>query len=101
MVITLFGQQLFNKILNKVVVLGTAQKSITLAIPINLMVVTNMSYLTLEYSGSYVAFLTKILICSDVFLNTGREVGGKVQDGEHMYTRDGFLLMYGKTNTIL
>ena len=65
MVITLFGQQLFNKILNKVVVLGTAQKSITLAIPINLMVVTNMSYLTLEYSGSYVAFLTKILICSD------------------------------------
>ena len=30
------------------------------------------------------------------------EGGGKrVQDGEHMYTRDGFMLMYGKTNTIL
>ena len=28
--------------------------------------------------------------------------GGRgVQDGEHMYTRVGFMLMYGKTNTIL
>ena len=24
-----------------------------------------------------------------------------VQDGEHVYTRGGFILMYGKTNTIL
>ena len=31
----------------------------------------------------------------------GREVEGGVQDGEHMYTRGGFMLMYGKTNTIL
>ena len=30
----------------------------------------------------------------------GREVEG-VQDGEHMYTCGGFMLMYGKTNTIL
>ena len=34
-----------------------------------------------------------------------REEGGRgVQDGEHMYTRGGFMLMYGKygkTNTIL
>jgi len=30
-----------------------------------------------------------------------RKVGGGVQDGEHMYTHDGFMLMYGKTNTIL
>ena len=30
------------------------------------------------------------------------EGGGKgVQDGEHMYTHGGFMLMYGKTNTIL
>ena len=28
-------------------------------------------------------------------------VGRGVQDGEHMYTRGGFTLMYGKTNTIL
>ena len=28
-------------------------------------------------------------------------VGKGVQDGEHMYTRGGFMLMYGKTNTIL
>ena len=30
------------------------------------------------------------------------EGGGKgVQDGENMYTHGGFMLMYGKTNTIL
>ena len=27
---------------------------------------------------------------------TGREVGGGVQDGEHMYTCGRFMLMYGK-----
>ena len=32
---------------------------------------------------------------------TGREVGEGVQDGEHVYNRGGFMLMYGKTNTIL
>ena len=33
----------------------------------------------------------------------GREEGGgrRVQDGEHMYTCGGFILIYGKTNTIL
>ena len=31
----------------------------------------------------------------------GREVGGWVQDGEHMDTHRGFKSMYGKTNTIL
>ena len=31
----------------------------------------------------------------------GREEGGGVQDGEHMYTHGGFKAMYGKTNTIL
>ena len=31
-----------------------------------------------------------------------REGGGRrVQDGEHMYTCGGFMLIYGKTNTIL
>ena len=31
-----------------------------------------------------------------------REGGGSgVQDGEHMYTRGRFMLMYGKTNTIV
>ena len=30
------------------------------------------------------------------------EGGGRgVQDGEHVYTRGGFMLMYGKVNTIL
>ena len=31
----------------------------------------------------------------------GREVGGAVQDWEHVYTLGGFVLMYGKTNAIL
>ena len=31
----------------------------------------------------------------------GREVEGGVQDWEHMYIHGGFMLMYGKTNTIL
>ena len=30
-----------------------------------------------------------------------REVGGVVQDGEHVYTHGGFMSVYGKTNTIL
>ena len=32
---------------------------------------------------------------------TGRGVGGGVQDWELMYTRGGFMLMYGKTNRVL
>ena len=31
----------------------------------------------------------------------GEGFGRGVQDGEHVYTRDGFMFMYGKTNTIL
>ena len=32
---------------------------------------------------------------------TDGEGGGRgIQDGEHMYTRGGFMLTYGKTNTI-
>ena len=31
----------------------------------------------------------------------GREVGGGVQEWELMYTRGGFMLMYGKTNAVL
>ena len=31
----------------------------------------------------------------------GREEGGGVQDGEHVSTCGGFMLMYGKTNSIL
>ena len=31
----------------------------------------------------------------------GEEGGRRVQDGEHMYTCGGFILIYGKTNTIL
>ena len=31
----------------------------------------------------------------------GKGGGSGVQDGEHVYTRGGFMLMYGKPNTIL
>ena len=31
----------------------------------------------------------------------GEGSGREVQDGEHVYNRGGFMLMYGKTNTIL
>ena len=31
----------------------------------------------------------------------GEGGGREVKDGEHVYTRGGFMLMYGKTNTIL
>ena len=31
----------------------------------------------------------------------GERGGSRVQDGEHMYTHGGFMVMYGKTNTIL
>ena len=31
----------------------------------------------------------------------GEGGGREVQDGEHVYTRGGFMSMYGKTNTVL
>ena len=31
----------------------------------------------------------------------GEGGGRRVQDGEHMYTYGGFILIFGKTNTIL
>ena len=31
----------------------------------------------------------------------GEGGGRRVQDGEHVYTRGGYMLMYGKTSTIL
>ena len=31
----------------------------------------------------------------------GEDGGRRVQDGEHMYICGGFILIYGKTNTIL
>ena len=40
--------------------------------------------------------------CTGMTQRDGGEGGGRgVQDWEHMYTRGGFMLMYGKTNTIL
>ena len=39
--------------------------------------------------------------CDDPEGWDGEGGGRRVQYGEHMYTRGGFMLMYGKTNTIL
>ena len=39
-------------------------------------------------------------MCQFKTLWGGRWEGG-VQDGEHVFTRGGFMLMYGKTNTVL
>ena len=33
--------------------------------------------------------------------NAGEGGGRRVRDGEHVYTCGGFMLIYGKTNTIL
>ena len=54
-------------------------------------------------------FLTLMLCMTGIFLNNlldvftlnGEGGGWGVQDGEHIYTCGGFMLMYGKTNTIL
>jgi len=34
-------------------------------------------------------------------ISKGEEFGMTIQDGEHVYTCGGFMLIYGKTNTIL
>jgi len=39
-----------------------------------------------------------VLVYVDVLVYDG---GRGVQDGEHVYTHGGFMLMYGKTNIIL
>ena len=45
---------------------------------------------------------TLLISCIPIQNKMFREGGGRrVQDGEHVYTCDGFMLMYGKTNTIL
>ena len=45
---------------------------------------------------------TLLISCIPIQNKKFREGGGRtVQDGEHVYTCDGFMLMYGKTNTIL
>ena len=44
-----------------------------------------------------VLFFFFFLVC--VWYGVGG--GWRVRDGEHMYTCGGFMLMYGKTNTIL
>ena len=42
-----------------------------------------------------------ILISDKIELNIGEGGGRRVHDGEHMYTCGGFILIFGKTNTIM
>ena len=54
--------------------------------------------------GSYIAHeedLEKHQIENDPEGWYGEGGGRRVQDGEHMYTCGGFILIFGKTNTIL
>ena len=46
---------------------------------------------------------SSILLSQDRFgySRFGEGGGQRVQDGEHVYTCGGFMLIYGKTNTIL
>ena len=41
------------------------------------------------------------LDCKEIHLVHGEAGGRKVQDGEHMYTCGGFILIFGKTSTIM
>ena len=36
-----------------------------------------------------------------IFIQNGEGGGRKVQNGEHMYTCGGFILIFGKTNTVM
>ena len=42
-----------------------------------------------------------LVYCDDPVRWYGEGGGRGVQDGEHVYTCGGFMLMHGKTNTIL
>ena len=43
------------------------------------------------------------VICVNIMNNgwNGEGGGRRVQDGEHMYTCGGFILIFGKTNTVM
>ena len=45
--------------------------------------------------------LIVVLICISPEGWNGEGGGRRVQDGEHMYTCGGFILIFGKTNTIM
>ena len=49
----------------------------------------------------YDAVSSNLGLCDSLEGWDGEEGGRGVQDGEHVYTCGGFMLMYGKTNTIL
>ena len=45
--------------------------------------------------------LEDVNLLTPVLSRYGEGGGRRVQDGEHMYTCGGFILIFGKTNTIL
>ena len=61
----------------------------------------------LSYFSFCLRFSSSYIMCSKdkehqpQWDGTGVGGGRGFQDGEHVYTRGGFMLMYGKTNTIL
>ena len=54
------------------------------------------------HSMQIVSFIYLFLVHGDDPEGWDGEGGGtRVQDGEHMYTCGGFILIFGKTNTIM
>ena len=51
--------------------------------------------------GSRIHFDKEHFVLGNLNMKPQIENKLRVQDGEHMYTRGGFMSMYGKTNTIL
>ena len=56
-----------------------------------------------EYSGliSYRTDRFDLHAVQGTLKSYGEGGGRRVQDGEHMYTCDGFILIFGKTNKIM
>ena len=54
------------------------------------------------FLGSFIFSFFSYFICFYLFKGWNGEGGGRrVQDGEHMYTCGGFILIFGKTNTVM
>ena len=69
------------------------------------------SFLIHSSADGYLGCFHVLAIINSAAMNIGAHVslsllvgeggGRRVQDGEHMYTNGGCMLMYGKSNTIL
>ena len=61
--------------------------------------ITICSDFAAQCSTPFFPLYTDFLKCEEGWYGEGG--GWRVQDGEHMYTCGGFILIFGKTNTIM